>query len=68
MSGQVRQVGKAIAEVYWVFRGTREGRYSCMPVGFIAKFIECTCGIPCLHTPEIHPKSDSCGRLRGACS
>ena len=27
MSGQVRQARKAIAEVYWALRGTREGRY-----------------------------------------
>ena len=55
MSGQVRQEKKAIAEVYWAIRGTRDGGYGCIPVGLTAKLIECTCGIPCLHAQEVHP-------------
>ena len=60
------QVGQAIAKVYWALRGAREGRYSCIPVVFTAKLIECSCGIPCLHTPEVHSKFNSCGGLRRA--
>ena len=63
MSGQVRQVRKSIVEAYWALRGTQEGRYGCIAVGFTVEFIECTCGIPCLHALEVHPRSDSCGGL-----
>ena len=52
MSGQIRQAGKAIAEVYWTLRGTREGGYNCVPIGVTARFIECSCGILCLHAPK----------------
>ena len=39
------------------------GRYGCISVGFTTKFIKCSCGIPCLHAPEVHPRSDLCGGL-----
>ena len=48
-------MGKAIAEVYFALRGTREGRYGCLPVGSTAKLIGCSCGIPCLHALEYTP-------------
>ena len=67
MSGQVKKAGKAIDEVYLTLRGIREGRYSCLPVRLTAKLIECSCGIPCLHAPEVHSKSDACSGLRRAC-
>ena len=67
MSGQVQQAGKAIVEVYWAFLGTRDGRYDCLSVGIISKLIECSCGIPCLHAPEVHSRSNSCSGLRLAC-
>ena len=67
MSGQVRQAGKAIAEIYRTLRGTLEGRYGCLPVGFTAKIIECSCCIPCLHALEVHSRSDSCSGLGQAC-
>ena len=60
-------MGKAIIEVYWALQGTREGRYGCLPVGFTAKLIECSCGVPCLHAPEVHFRFDSCGGLGRAC-
>ena len=41
MSNQVRQAGKTIAEVYQVLRGTREGGYGCLLVGFTAEFVRC---------------------------
>ena len=59
-------MGKAIGEVYWALRGTQEGRYGCLSVGVTAKLIECLCGIPCLHAPKVHSKSDSCGGLEQA--
>ena len=49
---QIRKVGKAIVEVYQALRGTRDGRYSCLPVGVTTKLIRCSFGIPCLHTPK----------------
>ena len=55
--------GKAIAEGYWALRGTREGRYNFLPVGFITKLIESSCGIPSLHALKVHPRSDSCSGL-----
>ena len=27
----------------------------------------CSCGIPCLHAPEVHSRFDSCGGLGQAC-
>ena len=36
MSGQVRQVREAIAEVYWALRDTREGRHCSLSVAFTA--------------------------------
>ena len=54
MSDQVRQVRKAIVDVYRALRGTREGRYSFLLVGITAKPIGCSCCIPCLHASEIH--------------
>ena len=63
MSSQIWQVRKAIAEVYWALRGTREGRYDCIPVGVTAKLIECSCCISCLHASEVHFRSDSCSGL-----
>ena len=67
MNSQVRQAGKAIAEVYQALRDTREGGYSCVSVGFTAKFIGCSCGVPCLHAPEVYSRSDSCSGLGRAC-
>ena len=63
MSDQVWQAGKVIVEIYWPFRGTREGRYSCLPVGTTSEFIKCSRRIPCLHSPEIHSRSGSCSGL-----
>ena len=60
-------MGKDVIEVYWALLGTREGWYSCLSIGTIAKFIECSCVIPCLHAPKVHPKSDSCDELGRAC-
>ena len=60
-------MGKAVVEVYRALGGIREGRYGCLPVGFTAKLIECSCDIPCLYAPEVHPKLDSCGGLERAC-
>ena len=34
MSGQVQQARKAIAEVYWGLRGTRDGRYGAYRLAF----------------------------------
>ena len=42
MSDQVWQAGKVITQIYWALRGTREGGYSCLPVGTTAEFIECS--------------------------
>ena len=67
MSGQVKQAGKAIVEVYWVILGTRGGRYGCLLVGVTAKFIKCSYGIPYLHVLEVYFRSDSCGGLGRAC-
>ena len=63
MSDQVGKRGETVTEVYRALQDTREGGYSCISVGFIAKFIRCPRGIPCLHAPEIHSKSDSCSGL-----
>ena len=41
MSDQVWKVGETIAEVYRALRNTREGRYSCILVGFTTEFIKC---------------------------
>ena len=41
------------------YRGTREGRYGFLPIGITSKFIECSCGIPCLHALEVYSRSDS---------
>ena len=41
----------------------REGGYSCVPVGVIARFIKCSCCIPCLHAPEVHSRSNSYSEL-----
>ena len=60
-------IWEIVAEVYRALQGTRAGWYSCLSVGTIAKFIECSCSIPCLHAPEIHPRSNSCGGLGRAC-
>ena len=38
-----------------------------LPVGVTAKLIRCSCGIPCLHAPEVHSRSNSCGGLGQAC-
>ena len=59
MSGQIRQAGKSIAKIYGALRGTREVRYSFLPVGITVEFIGCSQRIPCLHALEIHFKSDS---------
>ena len=67
MSGQVRQAGKAIADVYLALQDTREGGYNCLLVGFIAKFIGCSCGVPFLHALEVHSRSNSCSGLGRAC-
>ena len=56
-------MGKPIAEVYWTLRDTREGGYSYVPVGVTVRFIGCSCGIPCLHAPKVHSKSNSCSGL-----
>ena len=41
MSGQVRQAREDIAEVYWTFRDTREGRHLCVPVSVTAQHDRC---------------------------
>ena len=48
MSGQVRQAGKAVTEIYRALHGTRESRYGCLPVDVTTKLIGCSCSIPCL--------------------
>ena len=60
-------MGKFIAEVYWALRGTREGGYSRVLVAVTTRFIEGSCGIPCLHAPEVHLRSDSRSGLGRAC-
>ena len=59
MSGQVRKARRAVAEVYWPLRDTREGGYSRVPVGFVTKVINCQRSIPCFNAPKVHPTSDS---------
>ena len=56
-------MGKAIAEVYRALQDTREGGYSCISLGTTTEFIECSCGVPCLHALEVHSRSDSCSGL-----
>ena len=56
-------MGKAIAEVFRALRDTRDDGYSCISVDSTAEFIECSCGVPCLHDPEVHSRSDSCSGL-----
>ena len=63
MSGQVRQVREAIAEVYWALRDTREGRHYSVLIGFIAQHVRCPRGISRLHAPEVHSRSSSCSGL-----
>ena len=63
MSGRVRQAEKSIIDVYQALRDTRDGGYNCVSVGFTPKFIGCSCGVPCLHAPEVHYRSDSCSGL-----
>ena len=60
-------MGKAIAEVYWTLRGTRECRCGCVSVSIAVEFIRCLRSIPCLHAPEVYSRSDSCGGLGRAC-
>ena len=55
--------GKLSSRYIRPFRDTQEGRYSCISVGFTAKFIGCPRGIPCLHALEIHSRSNSCSGL-----
>ena len=62
-SGQIRQAREAIAEVYWTFRDTREGRHLCVPVSITAQHVRCPRGISLLHAPEIYSRSSSCGGL-----
>ena len=38
-----------------------------LSVGTTAKFIECSCGIPCLHALEVHSRSDSCSGFGRVC-
>ena len=47
-------IREIIAEVYRALRSTREGWYSYLSIGTTTKFIECSCGIPCLHASEVH--------------
>ena len=51
MSGQVRQAGEAVAEVYRALRDTREGGHSCISVDPTAELIRCPRGVPC-NTPK----------------
>ena len=67
MSGQVRQAGEAIAEVYHALRDTREGRHSCVLIGATTELIRCPRGVPCLRAPEVYSRSSSCGGLGRAC-
>ena len=55
MSVQVRQAGKAIAEIYQALQGTRDGRYDYLSVGVTAKLIRCSYGIPYLHLQKYTP-------------
>ena len=64
---QVRQVRKAIVEVYRALRDTRGGGYSCASIGFTAKLIGCSCNVPCLHAQEAYSRSDLCNGLGRAC-
>ena len=36
-----------------------QGGHGCISVGATTEFVECARGIPYLHTPEVHPGSDS---------
>ena len=40
-SVQIRQVREASTKVYRALRDTREGGYSCLPVGAATEFIRC---------------------------
>ena len=53
-SGQVRQAREAIAELYWAFRDTREGRHCSVPVGVTAQHVRCPRCISRLHAPEVY--------------
>ena len=46
---------KTIAEIYRDLINTQEGGYDFLSVGVIAKLIECSCGIPCLHLRKYTP-------------
>ena len=65
MSGQVQQAWEAIAEVYWAFRDTREGRGCSVPIGFTAQHVKCPRGFSRLHAPEVYSRSSSRGGLGG---
>ena len=41
--------------------------YGCLLIGTTANFIDCSCGNPCLHAPEVYSRSDSCSGLGQAC-
>ena len=58
MSGQVRQAWETIAEVYWTFRDTREGRHRCVPVSVTAQHVRCPRGVSHLNAQEIYSKSN----------
>ena len=54
---------KAIAEVHWTFRDTRDGRHCGVSVSVIAQHVMCPRGISRLHAPEVYSRSSSCGGL-----
>ena len=55
--------GETIAEVYWAFRDTREGRHCRVPVGVTAQHVRCPRGISRLHAPKVYSRSNSFGGL-----
>ena len=54
---------EAIAEIHRALQDTREGGCYCVSVGITVEFIECPQGIPCLHAPEVHSRSNSCSGI-----